>query len=313
MKKINVCHNIEEYIYLREKAFFGIKEIVFDKSFKKEKMVKILLKEIEENNDDLSSNMMLALGDMYSKDFKILYDEKKSLFWYKKAAKKGNLRAKSSLLMKTLMANNNKEKSVKAFNKLKAIANKDTPYIYCNIGYCYSFGYGVEKDLVKAYEYYELSSSYRVALFNMGLFLFQGNGVEVDRKRGLKLMDKAAKDGYAYACLYLGQKYEKGAGVNRDAMKAYYYYKLGARLGNGECMCNIGHLAFKDEIPYSPDKTYYWFRRSAHAGYPKGQHLYGLLLIWGVGGDKHINRKKGEYWLKQAEKNGYVDPDKNKK
>lgn len=50
--------------------------------------------------------------------------------------------------------------------------------------------------------------------------------------KGISFLEKAAQKNYAPAILFLAELYEKGiGGVERDYVKAYYWYNIGAKLG----------------------------------------------------------------------------------
>jgi len=66
------------------------------------------------------------------------------------------------------------------------------------LGECYEYGYGIEKNDVKAFEYYK----------------------------------KSAKQEYSYAQNKLGFFYESGIGIEKNLENAFYWFQKVAEKGN---------------------------------------------------------------------------------
>ncbi len=136
--------------------------------------------------------------------------------------------------------------------KEQSIAQKATPIDQKNENYyleqaCkYRDGKGVEKDPIKAVEYFALAAEKgcNLALVQMGLYYIDGTGVEKDPKKGIALLTRAAEKEYPSALYYLGLYYIKGIGVEKDEKKAFEFFLKGAQAGEidaiiavAQCYC----------------------------------------------------------------------------
>lgn len=76
-----------------------------------------------------------------------------------------------------------------------------------------------------------------------GRMLILGDFSQDKKKEGFSLLEKAASKGYGPAVLFLAEIYEKGiGGVERDYIKAYKWYKIGAKLGLKTAQLKIAPL-----------------------------------------------------------------------
>lgn len=75
------------------------------------------------------------------------------------------------------------------------------------------------------------------AAYFYGLMLFDGDeGVEQDKEKGLRYLQKAADKGHVAANLKLGESYLYGNGVNMDKTKGALMIKIAAEKGNNKAM-----------------------------------------------------------------------------
>ena len=80
----------------------------------------------------------------------------------------------------------------------------------------------------------------------LGYFLCNGIGGDVDRERGIELYQRAAERHSNQACYNLGIIYEWGQGVEADPVKALDYYRQSERLGDGDAAYAVGRLLRAD-------------------------------------------------------------------
>jgi len=83
----------------------------------------------------------------------------------------------------------------------KACDNGDAKGCF-NLGYSYNTGKGVEKDYVKARNYYVIScdAGYARACTRLGLLYGEGKGVKKDMKRAIVLFKKGCHGGHKDGC-----------------------------------------------------------------------------------------------------------------
>ncbi len=95
---------------------------------------------------------------------------------------------------------------------------------------------GVTKDPVEARVWFERAAQGgdRKAMFNMGMFYFEGTGGPKDEAAAAKWFRKAADLGLIDGQYNLARLYEQGSGVARDPAEAYKWYLIAARSGDEE-------------------------------------------------------------------------------
>jgi len=137
------------------------------------------------------------------------------------------------------------------FATLKAKADKGDANAQVQIGRRYRFGEGIEKDPVKAREYFRLAAEQGDAWgqVNLGLTYEYGDGVDQNFEQAVKWYKKAADQDYASGQFNLGDMYENGKGVPIRHSKAMDLYEKAAEQG---CM-NMGKVClsiWKRQCPF---------------------------------------------------------------
>ena len=94
---------------------------------------------------------------------------------------------------------------------------------YCNIGYLYNNGLGVEIDMKKANHFYELAAIGGSVVARFNLCVNERN--EGNFERALKHQMIAARDGYADSLKKIQDLYKKGDVTKDDYMKALQSYQ----------------------------------------------------------------------------------------
>jgi uncharacterized protein len=134
-------------------------------------------------------------------------------------------------------------KSEKLFRELDEA--KD-PYGAFGLGVMHQFGYGeVEKNYVKALNYYQLSASKGVigAMHNIGYFYQHGLGVKTDMSEAVRWYQKSADNGLATAMHDLAVIFHDGVdGIQKDYAKAAGLYEKAAKAGVRQSMHNLGYM-----------------------------------------------------------------------
>lgn len=96
------------------------------------------------------------------------------------------------------------------------------------MGHYYSEGIGVNQDLKKAFEWYQLSAQqgYRDAQFNLATAYDTGEGVKQDLVQAAFWYEQAAMQGEGAAAYNLAIMFDEGAGVKADKVKAATWMNL---------------------------------------------------------------------------------------
>ena len=160
-------------------------------------------------NDDIvkltSAEFMYQKGYNYHKGQGVSQDYKQALFWYKKAAEKGNTKAMNS------------------------------------IGFCYDRGLGVSQNYKQALFWYKKAAEKGdiYAMYNLGYYYYQGLGISQDYNQALYWYKKSAEGGCDVAMNNLGGFYLKGEGVSQDYKQALFWFKKAAEKGNSTAIINL--------------------------------------------------------------------------
>jgi|TARA_R110002033_G_scaffold9971_4_gene32765 TPR repeat protein len=128
----------------------------------------------------------------------------------------------------------------------------------------YEKGFGVEKNLEKAVEYYK-----RVARSNDSVSNFLGNYYRKrkDYENARKYFSYAARNNYGGSLLDLGVLYEKGLGGKKDIYKAIEYYERAYKNNTSQkdiAAYNLGlvYQYGKDKIKKDIEKAKEWYKNS---------------------------------------------------
>ena len=118
-------------------------------------------------------------------------------------------------------------------DNLKNAAEKGVVEAQYNLGVCYEFGKGVEKDLSEAVKWYRKAAEQgdAMAQYNLGILYFEGSGVDKNLPEAAKWFRKSAEQGDANAQYNYGVCLQNGYGVDKDKAKAYAWYTLSAKEG----------------------------------------------------------------------------------
>jgi len=126
------------------------------------------------------------------------------------------------------------------------------------------------KDYTKAKEIWEsLGESDTDAMVNLGTMYVKGYGVAKDIQKAFSLFDRAAEKNHEVASFYLGGMYENGIGVAADKDKSIRYYTVAAEANMPTAQLKLGILLRNDDVLNSMK----WMIRAAHAGESQAHSL----------------------------------------
>lgn len=110
------------------------------------------------------------------------------------------------------------------------------------MGYYYSSGYGVKKDVNLAFEWYSKAAEQNnpAALNNLAVCYKYGKGTEIDMTKTACYYEKSAKLGNITAQKNLAICYKNGTGVELNPQKEFYWTLEAAKNGDNE---SIGKIA----------------------------------------------------------------------
>ena len=245
-------------------------------------------KSAEQGNDVAQCN----LGFCYENGNGVTESYIEAIKWYDKSAKQGNTRAQSYL--------------PNVFQKLKELAEIGYSGSQCNLGYCYEYGLGVEKNIYQAVYWYKKSAEQGddVAQCNLGSCYKNGVGVDKDYNEAFYWFKKSADQGNSRAQFYVGYYYANGLGyLEKDYSKAVYWYKKSAEQGYNYAQCNLGICYYNGEgVEKDYKQAIYWYKKSAEQGNSAAQNNLGYCYKKGEGVEKDY--KQAIYWYKKSAEQG---------
>lgn len=129
----------------------------------------------------------------------------------------------------------------KALFYLKKLDKRKYPSYYAYIGYMYNFAKGIEIDLLKAKEYYEISAkqNYKHGYYYLAMLYYNSKGsntyiIENNYKKALSYLKQGDKAKDADSINLLGLFYQHGYGVEKDIEQAVVYYKKAYQVNKDE-------------------------------------------------------------------------------
>lgn len=202
-------------------------------------------------------------------------DWPKAYKWWKKSADKGN---KYSMLAVALMyehAQGTRRNRNKAFLYTKMAADKGCLRALTNLGYCYYWGIGTEKDASAAVDCFQrvlAEKDCEVAAYNLAERYFSGEGVEQNYEKAIYFHRKAARKGYPDAIAQLGHMYIHGDGLPKNEKLGVSYLRKAIKLGGALALYYLGQC-YEDGtgVPKNWKKAMELYERSEIAGFNGAQ------------------------------------------
>lgn len=187
---------------------------------------------------------------------------------------------------------------IEEIKKLNVDGDTDATFI---LAYCYEFGRGVPRDLLRAYALYtqavlkdHVRAHGRLALY----FLFDTEHKQ-DHLTSLLLANMGSLGNDALALFILATQYRFGVGVEHDFLLAINYFKRAARLHHGDSYNSLGVMAYLGhgmKIDYQVAANY--FSLAANLGVPQAMTNLAYMYEHGRGVDKDMIT--ADYWYRRA-------------
>lgn len=191
-----------------------------------------------------------ALGWMYVNGSGVMQDDKKAVFWYRKAAELGYALAQN------------------------------------NLGRMYQSGLGVIKNENEAMLWYRKAADQGLAIaqFNLGWSYENGLDKTQDDDQSVYWYLKAAQEGHSRSENNLGWMYKAGRGVTKDNHFAVFWFSKSAEQGDSGGQCNLG-VMYRDGlgIDQNDQQAVFWFRKSAEQSHANAQINLGYMYQYGRG------------------------------
>ncbi len=197
---------------------------------------------------------------------------------------------------------------VKAFEWYRRSAEQGDARAQRHLGVMYSGGRGVENDDVQAVMWWRRSAEQGDAPAQryLGWSYETGRGVEKDFVKAVEWYRRSAEQGDAWGQSYLAEMYEYGCGMEKNDVQAFLWYRRSALQGNAEAQCKLGSMY---ETGRGVEKNFVeavaWYRRSAEQGNASAQFSLGLMYAGGNGVEK--DDVQAVMWYRRSAEQGF-DP-----
>lgn len=187
----------------------------------------------------------------------------------------------------------------KTVSQIKKAAEKGIPDWENNLGFCYIYGHGVEKNVAEGTNWYKKAIEHGStdALFNLGVSYYQGEGVVKDLQEAKRLFEKSSAQGYDKAQLFIGIILED---TNASCDEIVAAYKKAAEMGCTEAQDYLGYWYENGENGLDVDyqEAFRWYKKAAEQGYRYAQYDIGCLYDDGLGVKE--NKREAVKWFKRA-------------
>ncbi|RVE65008.1 hypothetical protein OJAV_G00131930 [Oryzias javanicus] len=146
-----------------------------------------------------------------------------------------------------------------------------------------------------------------VSMYDYGIVLLQGHGVDKDIQKGVTFLKKSMDQGFVPAISALAWYYEQ---YEHDYRKAVELWEKADLLGCPDAALNLGvfySLGLFPGKPASQYMAYTYYLKSANRGQIRG--AVHLAEVWTTGIPGHVTRRPSDavLWVKwAAEQNGYL-------
>ena len=168
-----------------------------------------------------------------------------------------------------------------------ALAEKGNLEAQLALGYLYLYGgEGIEVDREKAFKYYSMAALQNdpTALNNLGSLYYSGIGVSRDRMKAAKLFEQAVKLDNTEAALNLGFMYITGNGVARNDHAAMDLFTKAAQAGNPTGQFMLGYAYYKGFIvPQDYKRAAELLRAAADKKFDEAEYIMAQLYLNGQG------------------------------
>lgn len=236
--------------------------------------------------------------------------------WYRKAANKGDNKARNDLGNCYYGGEGVEKDELEAVRWFWDAAVQGDAEAQNSLGDCYYSGKGVEQDYEEAVKWYQkagIQGSIK-AQDRLGDCYYWGRGVKQDYEEAVKWYQKAGAYNKLGKCCYkLGDCYYTGRGIEQNYEKAAKWYQKAAYCGYADAnskfckfCCELGDCYYygSNIVEKDESKAIIWYQKAAERGYAEAQNKLGDCYYQGNGVEQ--NYMEAVKWYKKAAEQGYA-------
>lgn len=177
------------------------------------------------------------------------------------------------------------------------------------LGQLYDIGELLEKDEIKAAEWFQLGVNLKdpTSQHKLGLYHISGRGgLNKDIEKGINLLKSSADQGYIEAQVSLGILYIRDIEVKADFIEANRLFKLAAEQGDITAMRQLSMgYGLKDPSPEKDLNSFKWRKKAADLDDLDSIRILVYYYQYGVGTERSIS--EALKYLERAYDLGYND------
>ncbi|RGB30585.1 hypothetical protein C1646_817829 [Rhizophagus diaphanus] len=133
-----------------------------------------------------------------------------------------------------------------------------------NLAVHYKNGEGIEKNLEKAFHWYQKAAEngHTGAMNNLANGYYNGEGTEKNLEKAFHWYQKAAENGQEHAMFNLAACYRNGEGIEKNLEKAFHWYQKAAKNGYTDAVINLVTCYENGEgTEKNLEKAFYWYQK----------------------------------------------------
>lgn len=249
----------------------------------------------------------ISLGWMYAQGLGVHRDDRKALYWYRRAADQGHQDAQAILSIRRLGDGaKGQEGAIARAPERHGQLTRD-PINSQRREATHDATQTLEESQSAAYWHRKFAEmGGREAQLVLAVRYELGQGVAKNTRRAIYWYRTAAEQGSALAQFNLGLKYAIGEGVTLNPSRALYWYERAAARGHLESqfLAGVAYAQGHGVLP-APAQAVRWWQEAAERGYAPAQYQLGLMYAKGEGVAK--NWSQAYLWVSLAAAQGHED------
>ncbi len=265
------------------------------------------LKEMAETGDIV---LQKEVGDMYYFGSGVTKNKTEAAKWYLKSANAGFAPAQYSLAGMHADTYSdyefkNIEEGLMWYHKAAVQGHLNA---MDNIGYAYSYGFGVPKSETEALVWYAKGAEHdALKQFNMAMMYYEGSDwMTKNLTEAFKWMYKSAMQGDIDAQFNLGHLYYKGEGVPINKTEAFKWYLKVAEQGSNTAQNYVGYMYYQGEgVSLNQAEAFKWYEKAAKQGNQFAQ--YNLAEMYNKGEVVGKDEKEAQILYESAAREGHIE------